>query len=119
MGALADELERKSRRDDEIIVGSEIRAALRELREEKYVHNGTHTCPCGKHQNPGAIIARIDSMIVVRVETPSYVWIELRRPLNTEYPCGAKVCEEVLLTTYREEKSKISGNALKAAPRNL
>lgn len=40
--------------------------------------NTTHMCPCGEHRNPGEIIARYPGTILVRVETPHYVWLEYR-----------------------------------------
>jgi len=50
MGKLADELRERSKRDDEVIVGSEIRAALQEL-EEIMRDRIIHLCQCA-HFSP-------------------------------------------------------------------
>ena len=51
-----------------------------------------HTCPCGKHENPGTVVYSVDKYIVVHVVAPSGHHLEFRE-------CGVDVdyCYELLL----------------------
>lgn len=38
-----------------------------------------HTCPCGKHENPGRIVFNMGPYIVVYIDAPNGEFLEVRK----------------------------------------
>ena len=57
-----------------------------------------HTCPCGKHENPGTVVHRVGKYIVVHVAASNGHFLEVRE-------CGVDgdYCYEQLLFFVKEE----------------